>query len=175
MDEDNSSIERIEPFKNLFIVDGQQIFDFIQTAVLKKLSPICQIDGHKISVYKLPDTGDFICVSEDNDLDQSAHISELLGPWLEKADKTFVFAFKSAYTYNTNEQFDKRCFIRTISNTTVEHKVDGIVPMEDCNILYGLSAGGKYCYNAHAIEWPIFNEILIFFSFFFSINMATHS
>lgn len=142
MDEDCADAKNIEKFRNLFIVEGQQIFDFVQTTVLKKLTPICQIDEHKVSVYKIAPTGDFICVSEDNDLDQSAQLTELLSPWLQKADQVFLFAFKSAYTYNTNEQFDKRCFIRTISNTTVEKTLDGMTAMEDCNILYGLSAGG---------------------------------
>lgn len=145
MDEDCSDAKNIEPFKNLYIIEGQQIFDFVQTTILKKLSPLCQIDDHKISMYKLGDTGDFICVSEDNDLDQSAQITELLSPWLEKAGQTFVFAFKSAYTYNTNEEFDKRCFIRTISNRMVANDLDeSIAPMDDCNIVYGLSAGGDY-------------------------------
>lgn len=143
MDEDCSDAEHIKSFKHLFIVEGQQIFDFLQTTVLKKLSPICQIDEHKVSVYKMPETGDFICVSEDTDLDESSQITELLSPWLKKAAQTFVFAFKSAYTYNTSGQFDKRCFIRTISNTTAADQFDGIAPMEDCNIVSGLSAGGK--------------------------------
>lgn len=143
MDEDCSGAEHIGPFKNLIIVEGQQIFDFVQTTVLKKLSPICQIDEHKISMYKMPETGDFICVSEDTDLDQSAQIIELLSPWLDKAAQTYVFAFKSAYTYNTSEQFDKRCFVRTISNTTATDLFEGVAPMEDCNIVSGLSAGGK--------------------------------
>lgn len=142
MDEDTSNADNIVLFKNLFIVEGQEIFNFMQTTILKKLSPVCQIDGYKTSVYKLS-TGDYICISEDNDLDQSAQMTELLLPWLQKAEQTYLFPFKSAYTYNTQQEFDKRCFIRTISNNTTTEDENEFAPMEDCNIVYGLSAGGN--------------------------------
>lgn len=142
--DDDSSGAPIKSFKNLFIIEGRQIFDFVQTTILKKLGPICQIEGHKTSVYSIPGTGDFICVTEDTDLDQSALTTELLTPWLEKADKTFLFSFQSAYTYNTDKEFDKRCFIRTISNTASDVEFEGVTAMEDCNIVYGISAGGKF-------------------------------
>lgn len=170
MDDDSSDVP-IVPFKNLFIIEGRQIFDFVQATILKKSSPICQIVGHKTSVYQIPGTGDYICVTEDNDLDQSALTTELLTPWLEKAQKTFIFSFQSAYTYNTDKEFDKRCFIRSISNIAPEVEFEGITAMEDCNIVYGVSAGGKF-------EWFFFTvcHALNQFSFvFFSFNLATHS
>lgn len=142
MDEDLSDADNIGSFKNLFIVEGQEIFNFVQTTILKGISPVCQIDGYKTSVYKMS-TGDFICVCEDNDLDQMAQITELLVPWLQKAEKTYLFPFKTAYTYNTQQDFDKHCFIRTISNDTTGENENEFAPMEDCNIVYGLSAGGN--------------------------------
>lgn len=145
MDEDTSDADII-PFKRLFIVEGREIFNFVQSTILKQLSPMCQIDGYKTSVYRIPGTGDYMCVSEDNDLDQSANVTELLSPWLEKSEKTYLISFQSAYTYNTNQQFDKRCFIRTISNTGIEADFDGISAMEDCNIIHGVSAGGNILY-----------------------------
>lgn len=151
MDEDTSEAN-IASFKRLFIVEGREIFDFIQTTVLKKLSPVCQIDGYKTSVYQLPTTGDYMCVSEDNDLDQSAQMTELLSPWLAKAEQTFLFSFQSAYTYNTDQESDKRCFIRTISNTTSNETLDGIASMEDCNIVYGLAAGGISLYHQTSLN-----------------------
>lgn len=168
MDEEASVV--IEPFKRFFIVEGRQIFDFVQTTVLKKLGPLCQITGYNTSVYKIPDTGDYIVVSEDNALDQTGQMTELLSPWLEKAEQTFLFTFQSAYTYNTQDEFDKRCFIRTISNTKIETDVDGIAPMEDCNIVYGISAGGKNA-NFNSIQTVSKNVICFCFSF----NMASYS
>lgn len=141
MDEDVSEVN-VVPFKRLFIIEGHEILNFVQSTILKQLSPICQIDGYKTCVYKISATGDHICVSEDNDLDQSAKMTELLSPWLKNAEKTYLISFKSAYTYNTDQEFDKRCFIRTISNTIPDVVFDGIAPMEDSNIVHGVSAGG---------------------------------
>lgn len=143
MDEDLADVNQIGSFKNFFVLEGREIFNFVQATILKKTSPLCQIDGCKTSVYKLS-TGDFLCISEDNDLDQAAQITDLLSPWLKNAENTFVFTFKSAYSYNTTQVFDKRCFIRTISNTTID--VDFVAPMEDCNIVHGVSAGSKYLF-----------------------------
>lgn len=148
MDDDFS--DHIEPFKKLFILEGNQIFDFVKTTVLKKLSPVCQIDGYKTSVYKIPNTG-YIVVSEENVLDQTGQMTELLSPWLKNAEEVYLFSFQSAYTYNTQDDFDKRCFIRTISNTKIE-STQSISPMEDCNIVNGLSAGGMNIILNHSIH-----------------------
>lgn len=142
MDEDSSGDSIVKSFKNLFIVEGEGIFDFMETCVLKLSVKLCQIDGHKTSIYRLTSTGDYICVSEDNDLDQSAQMTELLVPWLKQAEQTYVFPFKSAYTYNTQQEFDKSCFIRTIGNNNENE----FAPMEDGNITYGLAAAGIITY-----------------------------
>lgn len=154
MDPDCSDEDPIAKFNNLFVVEGRQIFDFLQTTVLKKLSPISQIDGYKTSMYKLPETGDYLCITEDNNLDEASQMTELLSPWLSKAEKTHIFTFQSAYTYNTKQEFDKRCFIRTISNlpTKTTNEFDFIAPMEDCNIVSGVSAGGLFTHSENSIE-----------------------
>lgn len=105
MDDERSDAD-IKPFKRLFIVEGLQIFDFVQKAVLKKLNPVCQVVGYKMSMYQLESkANDYVCVCEDNYLDQSAQITELLTPWLTKAEKVYLFPFQSAYTYNTDQKF----------------------------------------------------------------------
>lgn len=76
-------------------------------------------------------------------MDQFGEMTELLSPWLEKAEMVYLFPFQSAYTYNIDEDIDKHCFFRTISNTTVEKVLDGMTAMEDGNLIYGLSAGGE--------------------------------
>lgn len=166
MDEDASDANQIGAFKNLFVLDGRDIFDFVQSTVLKRLSPLCQIDGCKTSVYKLSTTGDYLCVTEDSELDQAAQITDLLSPWLQKAENTFIFTFKSAYSYNTSEVFDKRCFIRTISNNTFDSGLESVAPMEDCNIVHGVSAGGAFTFK-------MFQDFYLIFQFrFFSFNLA---
>lgn len=144
MDDSVSDADQIENFMRFFVIEGRNIFDFVETTILKKQSPICQINGYKTSVYKLPETGDFLCVTEDNDLDQSAEMTELLSPWLMKAKHTYAFTFQSAYSYNTNQEFDKRCFVRTIPNSITANHFDFVAPMEDCNIINGVSAGGLF-------------------------------
>lgn len=144
MDEDCCDTDKIVKFKNFYVLDGRGIFDFIQSTVLKTLSPICQIDGYKTSVYKLATTSEYLCISDTTDLDQAATITDLLSPWLSKAENVFVFTFKSAYSYNTDKKFDKRCFVRTISNSKIDiDGLDFVAPMEDCNIIHGVSAGGE--------------------------------
>lgn len=162
MDDERTETD-IKPFKRLFIIEGLQIFDFIQATVLKKLNPVCQVTGYKMSVYELEsNAGDYICVCEDNDLDQSAQITELLAPWLAKAEKVYLFPFQSAYTFNTDQKFDKRCFIRTISNAAVDVEFEGMAPMEDCNILNGISAGGTHTHTHITI-------LLLLFTLLFNI------
>lgn len=144
MDENFCDTDKIVKFKNFYVLEGHEIFNFIQSTVLKKLSPICQIDGRKTSVYKLATSTEYLCISEDTDLDQAATITDLLSPWISKAENVFVFTFKSAYSYNTDKKFDKRCFVRTISNNTIDiGDLEFVAPMEDCNIIHGISAGGE--------------------------------
>lgn len=142
---DEESAEKISKFKRLFVIEGREIFDFVHATCLKGLTPVCQVDGYKTSVYHLPTTGDYLCITEDHDLDTSPVLTELLTPWLLNAEQTFVFSFQSAHTYNTTAEFDKRCFVRTTSNTSTQIDLDCLAPMEDCNIIYGVSAGGLFC------------------------------
>lgn len=143
---DDENEENIQKFKRFFVIEGRQVFDFVQAACLKNLHPTCQIDGHKTSVYKLPSTGDFLCVTEDMDLDASTSAVELLMPWLKNAEQTYVFTVLSQHLHNTTEPVsDKRCFVRTISNSEANVSLNCLAPMEDCNIITagGISAGGK--------------------------------
>lgn len=142
MNAHDADTNQIEAFDRFFVIEGRQIMNFVQTAILKKLQPICQINGHSTSVYKLPATGDYLCLINDSVLDEAAQITEMLAPWLSKASNIYSFKIQSAYLYNTTEKFDKRCFIRTIPKTADTCGFDFIAPMEDCNIVHGVSAGG---------------------------------
>lgn len=141
MDDEPNDSNSIAAFGNFFLIEGRQLFDFVQSTILKKLQPICQIDAHNTSIFRVSEA-DYLCVIDDSVLDQAAQITELLTPWLSKAAKIYSFKFQSAYLYNTIEKFDKRCFIRTIPTTAEHFGFDFIAPMEDCNIVHGVSAGG---------------------------------
>lgn len=188
MDDEPINTDMIEAFGSFFLIEGRQISDFVQTTILKKLQPICQIDSHNTSIFRVSEF-DYLCVIDDSVLDHAAQITELLAPWLKKAQNVYAFKFQSAYLYNTTEKFDKRCFIRTIPSTTDHFGFDFIAPMEDCNIVHGVSAGGwlilvVICHQSEVsmvIRTLFFggkrsSQLKLFlFSFPFSVNMEPHS
>lgn len=166
MDEEVSDAGKIKAFSKLFVIEGRQIFDFIKSTILKQIQPICQINAHNTSVFQLPDTGDYLCVIDDSVMDQAAQITNLLAPWMEKAQHIYSFKFQPAYTYNTDGQFDKECFIRTIPSTTDTFGLNFIAPMEDCNIVHGVSAGGLFALESTIrISLAFQNEIYNVFFF----------
>lgn len=176
MDDDLSDQNEIKSFDSFYIIEGRQIFDFINSTILKSATPICQLENYKTAIYQLPACNYYICLTEGNDIDRTAQITELLKPWLEKARQTFAFSFQAAYSYNSSHEFDKRCFVRSIrSHDASALKLDFLEPMEDCNMIYGVAAGGtiyRYNFIFHS-EIGSF-DIIIFFCFFcFSFNLAT--
>lgn len=80
-------------------------------------------------------------------------ITELLRPWLEKANETIAITLQPAYTYLSQKRFDRRCFVRAISkgSTPDSKRLDYVEPLEDCNMVQGISAGGKNCNIFHVM------------------------
>lgn len=145
MDEDSSDQNEVKPFDRFYIIEGRQLFDFINSTILKNSTPLCQLENYKTAIYELPASKCVICLSEGNDIDRTAQITELLKPWIEKAKQTYAFSFQAAYSYNTTKEFDKRCFVRSIcsrGNESETAKLDFVEGMEDCNMVYGVAAGG---------------------------------
>lgn len=146
MDEEAKDKSVVEPFNNFYIFEGRQLSDFINQTVLKNLSPLCQLESFKTSVYRLPGGKNVVCLSEGNDIDRTAQITELLAPWLNAASQVTAFSFQAAYSYNTTKDFDKRCFVRSICSSQSDASYSDlpfVKPMEDCNMIYGVCAGGK--------------------------------
>lgn len=148
MDDDLETNHDIATFKRFYVIEGRQIFDFVQKTTLKGALLICQLDSQKTAIYRFPEHGYVICLTEGNDLNTTGQITELLRPWLEKSAQTIAISFQPAYSYNTQNKFDKRCFVRSIeggSNKLANAKgLDYVKPLEDCNIVHGISAGGKF-------------------------------
>lgn len=144
MDDEYEHDGDIAAFDTLFIIEGKQIFDFVNRTTLKGALPTCQIDGQKTAIYSFPENGYAICLSEGNDVNTTGQITELLKPWLEKVKHTVAISIQPAYTYHTTKDFDKRCFVRSLgAYSDVTEKIVDIEPLEDCNIIPGVSAGGK--------------------------------
>lgn len=149
MDEDLENSHTVEPFENFYIIEGKQIFEFVNKTTLKGAQPICQLDTQRTAIYRFPEQNYVICLTEGNDLNTTGQITELLKPWLEKAKKTIAVSFQPAYSYNTTKTFDKRCFVREICTSTETLAVNYVEPLEDCNIVHGISAGGNLTINLH--------------------------
>lgn len=156
MDDEVTDTDKIKPFDKLFVIEGRQVFDFVKSTILKQIQPMCQINAHNTSVFQLPDTGDYLCVIDDSVMDQAAQITDLLAPWLEKARHIYSFKFQPAYLYNTDEQFDKECFVRTVPSSADNFGLDFIAPMEDCNIVHGVSAGGLFARHCLPVDFSLF-------------------
>lgn len=146
MDDENENGLDIAAFDTFFIIEGKQIFDFVNKTTLKGALPVCQIDTQKTAIYSFPENDYVICLTEGNDLNTTGQITELLKPWLEKAKRTVSVSIQPAYSYNTEKKFDKRCFVRSISayGGGSGKALDYVEPLEDCNIVHGVSAGGKF-------------------------------
>lgn len=145
MDNEYSCLSELKSFDKLFIIEGRQLSDFVNKAVLKNLMPICQLENYNTSIYVPPDSNYVICLTDSLDINLSAQITELLKPLMDLSKATISFSFKPAYSYYTKKDFDKKCFVRTITNNseTEELNLNFVRPIEDSNIIFGVSAGGK--------------------------------
>lgn len=148
MDEESTDKNDVKSFENLYIFEGRQIFDFINQTILKNVTPICQLENYKTAVYRLPGNNDVVCLSEGSDIDRTAQITELILPWITAANQVIAFSFQPVYSYNTTKEFDKSCFVRSLhaidsETDSVDLELSFVEPMEDCNMIYGISAGGE--------------------------------
>lgn len=147
MDEDASAqqLDQVDPIDRFYVFEGRQIFDFLNAILLKNTMPICQLESFKTAVYKLPNTNSVVCLTEGNEINRTAQITEMLRPWIKVAKETFAFAFQPTYSYHSERDFDRQCFVRSIGGSRAKRtpKLHFVEPMEDCNMISGVSAGGK--------------------------------
>lgn len=138
-------LDQTEPIDRFYVFEGRQIFDFLNAILLKNTLPICQLDNFKTAVYKLPHTNSVICLTEGNEINRTAQITEMLWPWIKVANETIAFAFQPTYSYHSERDFDRQCFVRRIcdSRSVDTEKLKFVEPMEDCNMISGVAAGGK--------------------------------
>lgn len=162
MDDDSSAQDNVTPIDRFYVFEGRQIFDFLNAILLKNTMPICQLENYKTAIYKLPDSNAVICLTEGNDIDRTAQITEMLRPWMRAAKDTYAFAFQPNHMYHSERQFDRRCFIRSICERQPidDDKLKKLIePMEDCNMISGVAAGGKMriliVLQIHQLHWPI--------------------
>lgn len=157
MDDDSLAQDNVTPIDRFYVFEGRQIFDFLNAILLKNTMPICQLENYKTAIYKLPDSNAVICLTEGNDIDRTAQITEM-----RAAKDTYAFAFQPNHMYHSERQFDRRCFIRSICERQPidDDKLKKLIePMEDCNMISGVAAGGKMriliILEMYQFYWPI--------------------
>lgn len=122
-------------FKNFIIVDGMKALDILQPAVLKKTPPVASLDGHKVEIFKLDDDL-ILCAIEENNLNYFATITELLEPWITKADKCMVLSLQSISEFKS-ENLPESCVIRSIGKS----HLNDVQLLEVPNFITGVAAG----------------------------------
>lgn len=96
-----------------------------------------------LSVHKISDSLNYICLLKDYDLVKSSEVVNLLNNILTGSKKVVSIQTKSLSEYQTSLQHSVDCIIRTISTTNSLGKT--IYPkLEQPNMISGVSAGGKY-------------------------------
>jgi proteasome assembly chaperone 1 len=137
MNEDNiaSYPDDVEQF---VIFEGHQITDFVNTAILKGTTPLCQLTTGCVTVYNLPNTKIVVCVAEEKDLNNFGPITDMLLPWLDRARRVVGVSFQSSVSYKglTEVEMQATTFVRGL-NSGLADVPEMLVP----NLLTGVAAG----------------------------------
>jgi hypothetical protein len=105
----------------------------INPSILKKRSPIAKLNGHKVEIFQVDSF--IICVVEVKDLNYFATITELLEPWISKAENCIIVSLQSLSDYKA-EEVQESCIIRSINS-----KLNDIAALEAPNFITGVGAG----------------------------------
>lgn len=131
----NQEVFPSKQFKNLVIVDGLKALDVLQPSVLKKVSPIASLKGHKVEIFNIDD-GTMLCVVEELNLNYFATITELLEPWIMHAENCYIISLQSASEYKSDTA-PETCLIRSIGKSDF----DDVQKLEVPNFIAGVGAG----------------------------------
>lgn len=127
-------------FKNFIIVDGAKALDILQPSVLKKTTPVASLTGHKVEIFNIDHDLMILCVIEENNLNYFATITELLEPWIMKAEKCLMLSLQNISEYKS-KNLPESCVIRSIGKSHLSDVINLEVP----NFITGVAAGvGTY-------------------------------
>lgn len=92
-------------------------------------------------MYEYPDQNLIICLCEEKDLNSFGLITELLLPWISKAENVFGMSFQAFILYKgiPSETIINGCFIRSINS-----KLKNVINLKRPNFITGLLASGKF-------------------------------
>lgn len=123
----------IENIKNLIIIEGTNALNVVQPSVLKKMTPVARIDGHKVEIFQLENLT--VCIVEEKDLNYFATITELLETWITVAENCTIVSLQSFSEYKA-EEIPESCFVRAINS-----QFNDIRSLEVPNFITGVGAG----------------------------------
>lgn len=120
--------------KNLYVVEGNKALNIINQPVLKKKSPICQVDHLNISIYKLAEDS-YLILSEEKDLNYFASATQLLDKWISAAENVIALSIQSKFEFK-GPKTEEVCFFRAVNS-----KLPEVEELEVPNFVTGLSGG----------------------------------
>lgn len=123
----------------MVIFEGEAIAEFVDTAVLSKMSPLCQLSNGSCSVYDLPGTAILVVVSQEKNLHLFSLITELLEPFISVASRISTITVQSAAQHKRvtdDPEENSICYVRSLNGT-----LKGIRELEAPNIITGVAAG----------------------------------
>lgn len=109
--------------------------DILQPSVLKKSPPVASLTGHKVEIFTLQ-SDLILCVIEENNLNYFATITELLEPWIMKADECLLLSLQSISEFKS-ETVPESCVIRSIGKSSLAD----VQLLEVPNFITGVAAG----------------------------------
>lgn len=127
---------------HVVLFEGEAISEFVDTAVLQKKSPLCQLSSGNCSVYDLPDSPVLVVVSQEKNLNLFSLITQLLEPFISTAARVSTITVQSSVQHKRSDEDptdDPVCYLRSLNGCTAT--VPGIKCLETPNIITGVAAG----------------------------------
>lgn len=118
------------------------VSEFVDTAILKRRAPLCQLKSGNCAVYDLPDSPVLVVVSQEKNLHLFSAITELLAPFIGTTAQriTTLTVLSGAQHKRIEKGRDSSdnpiCYLRSLNGT-----LNDIETLEVPNLITGVVAG----------------------------------
>lgn len=142
-------IAKLTNVRTLLVIEGQNISDFANQAILKSAELLCQVPAHKCSLYVLPDSTTAVLHSGAHDLMAFGLLVELFAPLVGNVARFVTISVEPAVAYKTTTpaaDVAAPCFLRQLKNGDANAEavlVDNhpVAALTAPNMLTGIAAG----------------------------------
>lgn len=125
---------------DVIIFEGENISEFVDTAVLNKRAPLCQLSSGNCSVYEIPGCPVLVVVCQEKNLHLFSLIAELLKPFIGTASRISTITVQSAAQHKRLAiEDDPVCYLRTLNGSA--DATGPVKTLEPPNIITGVAAG----------------------------------